>query len=108
MQEKMLRVLELRKVIDRLKKHASCSLGLNKIDSLMPFTTLEEVTEAQEATDEGVKVLRLKGQVPFGGIFDISSNVKRSKIGSLLNEEDLMDIASTLYGEDGSKDLLRD
>lgn len=98
MQEKMLRVLELRKVIDRLKKHASCSLGLNKINSLIPFTALEDVIEAQDATDEGVKVLRLKGQVPFGGIFDVSSNVKRSKIGSLLNEEDLMDIASTLYG----------
>jgi DNA mismatch repair protein MutS2 len=98
MQEKMLRVLELRKVIERLKKHASCSLGINKIEALVPLTELEDVNEAQEATDEGVKVLRLKGQVPFGGIFDIRSNVKRSKIGSLLNEEDLMDIASTLYG----------
>lgn len=94
----MLRVLELKKVMERLKKHASCSLGINKIETLVPLTELEEVNAAQEATDEGVKVLRLKGQVPFGGIFDIRSNVKRSKIGSLLNEEDLMDIASTIYG----------
>jgi DNA mismatch repair protein MutS2 len=98
MQDKMLRVLELKKVIEKLKKHASSSLGKNKIESLKPFTSLEEAVYAQDATDEGVKVLRLKGQVPFGGIFDVRPNVKRSQIGSLLNEEDLLDIASTLYG----------
>jgi DNA mismatch repair protein MutS2 len=98
MQDKMLRVLELKKVIEKLKKHASSSLGTNKIDSLKPYATLEEAVYAQDATDEGVKVLRLKGSVPFGGIFDVRPNVKRSKIGSLLNEEDLLDIASTIYG----------
>ncbi|WNB93211.1 endonuclease MutS2 [Bacillus sp. NEB1478] len=98
MQDKLLRVLELKKVIERLKKHASSSLGTNKINNLTPSVTLDEVNFAHEATDEGVKVLRLKGQVPFGGIFDVRSNVKRSQIGSLLNEEDLLDIASTIYG----------
>ncbi|MFC0187945.1 endonuclease MutS2 [Fictibacillus aquaticus] len=98
MHEKVIRVLELSKILDKLKKHASCSLGAGKIEKLAPAITLEEVNSQQERTDEGVKVLRLKGQAPLGGIRDIRSSVKRSEIGGMLSPDELLDIATTIHG----------
>ncbi|MFC7371320.1 endonuclease MutS2 [Fictibacillus iocasae] len=98
MHGKAIRVLELSKILDMLKKHASCSLGAGKIAKLEPAVSLEEVVSRQERTNEGVKVLRLKGQAPLGGIRDIRPAVKRSEIGGMLNPEELLDIATTIYG----------
>lgn len=98
MLEKTLRVLEYDKVKEALEKHVASSLGQDKVRGLQPFVTLEEVTHAQEKTDEAAKVVRLKGRVPLGGIFDVRPSVKRSLIGSVLSAIELLDIASTIYG----------
>ena len=43
-------------------------------------------------------VLRLKGSAPLGGIKDIRPALKRVAIQAVLSPQELMDIASTLYG----------
>ncbi|WP_096436002.1 endonuclease MutS2 [Alteribacter populi] len=96
--ERVCRILEYDKMKKQLIHHASSSLGKRKIDSLMPSTDLDEVKHAQEATYEGTKILRLKGQVPLGGIRDIRASIKRAVIGGMLNEQEMLDIASTIYG----------
>ncbi|HET7580569.1 MAG TPA: endonuclease MutS2, partial [Bacillales bacterium] len=96
--ERALKVLEFDKVIEQLKRHASSSLGVEKIESLRPSVDLEVVDRWQAETDEGAKVLRLKGNVPLGGIHDIRSALKRSKIGGHLNAAELLDIAETIRG----------
>ncbi|HET7628258.1 MAG TPA: endonuclease MutS2 [Bacillales bacterium] len=96
--ERAMRVLEFNKMIDRLKRHAASSLGLEKIEQLKPSTDFEQVKQWLDETDEGAKVLRLKGSVPFGGIHDIRASLKRSLIGGHLNAAELLDIAETIYG----------
>ncbi|HET7579040.1 MAG TPA: endonuclease MutS2 [Bacillales bacterium] len=98
MLERALKVLEFDKIITQLKGHASSSLSVEKIESLRPSADYEEVNRWQEETDEGAKVLRLKGNVPLGGIHDIRSSLKRSKIGGSLNAAELLDIAETIRG----------
>ncbi|MGG1574915.1 endonuclease MutS2 [Fictibacillus sp. NRS-1165] len=98
MQERVLRVLEYTKIIEQLKKHASSSLGKQKVEQLKPSVEYEEIRHWQDSTDEGVKVLRLKGQAPLGGIRDIRASLKRSQIGGLLNTDELLDVATTVYG----------
>jgi DNA mismatch repair protein MutS2 len=93
-----MKVLEFHKVIEQLQEHASSSLGVETIEALQPSTDLEEVNRAQAETDEGAKVLRLKGNVPLGGIHDIRPALQRSKIGGSLNPAELLDIADTIYG----------
>lgn len=97
MQERILRVLEFHKVKDQLVEHVSSSLGKRKAESLMPSTDFEEVVRWQEETDEAVKVLRIKGNVPLGGIFDIRPHVKRSVIGGMLSPQELTQVASTIH-----------
>ncbi|QOR65748.1 endonuclease MutS2 [Cytobacillus suaedae] len=98
MQQRVFKVLEFGKVKEQLMKHASSSLGKQKAENLAPSTDFEEVVLLQEQTDEAVKVLRLKGNVPLGGISDIRPSVKRAKIGSMLGSLELLDIAGTIYG----------
>ncbi|MGN7399905.1 endonuclease MutS2 [Cytobacillus praedii] len=97
MQERILRVLEFHKVKDQLVEHVSSSLGKRKAESLMPSIDYAEVVRWQEETDEAVKVLRIKGNVPLGGIFDIRPHVKRSVIGGMLSPQELTQVASTIH-----------
>ncbi|MEH7462081.1 endonuclease MutS2 [Bacillus thuringiensis] len=108
MLERTLRVLEYEKVKEQLLEHVASSLGRDKVKGLVPSTDYQEVVEMQETTDEAAKVIRLKGHVPLGGIFDVRPNVKRAKIGSMLSPHELLDIASTMYGSRQMKRFIED
>ncbi|WP_242219776.1 endonuclease MutS2 [Bacillus cereus group sp. BfR-BA-01380] len=108
MLERTLRVLEYEKVKEQLLEHVASSLGRDKVKGLVPSTDYEEVVVMQETTDEAAKVIRLKGHVPLGGIFDVRPNVKRAKIGSMLSPHELLDIASTMYGSRQMKRFIED
>ncbi len=95
---KVLRVLEYEKMKEQLYEHVSSSLGRVKIKELTPSTDKDEISIWLEQTYEATKVLRLKGQIPLGGIFDIRASVKRAEIGASLNAAELLEIASTSYG----------
>ncbi|MFS0865208.1 endonuclease MutS2 [Fredinandcohnia sp. 179-A 10B2 NHS] len=97
MQPRVLKVLEFDKVKEQLKKHVSSSLGREKVDKMIPSTSVEEVVFLQEQTDEASKVLRLKGNVPLGGLTDIRASIKRASIGGALNTMELLDVAGTIY-----------
>ncbi|MDM5190231.1 endonuclease MutS2 [Bacillus sp. DX4.1] len=108
MLERTLRVLEYDKVKEQLLEHVASSLGRDKVKQLVPSTNYEEIVELQDTTDEAAKVIRLKGHVPLGGIFDIRPNVKRAKIGSMLSPHELLDIATTMYGSRQMKRFIED
>ncbi|WDW08538.1 endonuclease MutS2 [Priestia aryabhattai] len=97
MQSRIFHVLEFNKVKEQLQKKVASSLGREKIANLIPSTQYEEVVKWQEATDEATTVLRLRGNVPLGGIFDVRPSVKRAEIGGTLSSNELLDVASTIY-----------
>lgn len=94
--ERVLHTLEYAKVIERVADYASSSLAIEKVNALVPSSDLEEVRTALEATEEGATVLRLKGQVPLGGIHDCRPYAKRASIGGVLAPKDLLDLADTI------------
>ncbi|WP_144939963.1 endonuclease MutS2 [Paenibacillus sp. 32O-W] len=98
MNDKILQTLEYYKIIGRLVGFASTSLGKRRAEELRPSGTLGEVKTRLQATDEAVKVERLKGPAPFGGIRDVKEAVKRAVIGGVLNPAELLDTANTLSG----------
>ncbi|MBG9545409.1 endonuclease MutS2 [Cytobacillus firmus] len=97
MQERVLKILEFNKVKEQLLEHVSSSLGRKKALKILPSTDYEEVIRRQEETDEAVTVLRIKGNVPLGGIFDIRPHVKRAVIGGMLSPQELNQISSTIH-----------
>ncbi|KHE71738.1 endonuclease MutS2 [Halobacillus sp. BBL2006] len=98
MNQRILHVLEYKKIIDQLSEQTASSLGKEKAAALKPSSDLEEVRFLQKETDEAAQVLRLKGHVPLGGIFDIKPSLKRTTIGGVLSALECLDIASTIYG----------
>ncbi|MBE2974620.1 endonuclease MutS2 [Priestia megaterium] len=97
MQSRIFHVLEFNKVKEQLQKKVASSLGREKVANLIPSTQYEEVVKWQKATDEATTVLRLRGNVPLGGIFDVRPSVKRAEIGGTLSSNELLDVASTIY-----------
>ncbi|MGE5701539.1 MAG: endonuclease MutS2, partial [Clostridia bacterium] len=97
MEQRVLKTLEYYKVIAMLEEKATSVLGKEKAKELIPFTNIDEVKIAQQATFEAATVLRLKGSVPLGGIRDIRGAVERARLGSMLAPLELLDIAGTLF-----------
>ena len=108
MKQKVLKVLEFDKVKEQLLEHVSSSLGRALAERLSPSTDYDEVVLRQEETDEAVKVLRIKGNIPLGGIFDIRPHVKRSVIGGVLSPQELIQIASTVHASRQMKRFIED
>lgn len=106
MNERILRVLDFQKVIDRLIQHAQTSLGKDLVSKLKPSTNLEEVNRLQDETDEASQVIRLNVPIPLGGIFDIRPSLKRSVIGGVLSTSECLDVANTIYGGRQVKDFI--
>lgn len=98
MDEKIIKTMEYRKIIDQLSSFSQTALGKRTAEALQPATDLEEVKRLLQATDEAFKVDRLKGAPGFGGIVDITPAVKRARIGGTLNPHELLGIATTLEG----------
>jgi DNA mismatch repair protein MutS2 len=106
MNERILRVLDFKKIIERISHHAATSLGKDLAVKLKPSTDIEVVNQLQAETDEAASVLRLNVQVPLGGIFDIRPSIKRSVIGGILSTSECLDIANTIYGGRQVKDFM--
>ncbi|QAS53995.1 endonuclease MutS2 [Halobacillus litoralis] len=98
MNQRILHVLEFKKIIEQLNAQTASSLGKEKTAGLKPSSDIDQVRKWQMETDEAAQVLRLKGHVPLGGIFDIKPSLKRTTIGGVLSAMECLDIASTIYG----------
>lgn len=98
MNPKVLHTLEYYKIRTKLADHAATSLGKSRAEAVEPSSDFEEVKRLLKATDEAVKVDRLKGGAPFGGIRDVRTSLHRARIGGTLNPAELLDIANTIAG----------
>ncbi|SFJ14306.1 DNA mismatch repair protein MutS2 [Halobacillus dabanensis] len=108
MNQRILHVLEFKKIIEQLNEQAASSLGKEKTSALHPSSDLEEIRQLQRETDEAGQVLRLKGHVPLGGIFDIKPSLKRTTIGGMLSALECLDVANTIYGGRQLKRFIED
>lgn len=108
MNDRIYHVLEYKKITEQLAEQASSSLGKEQAQKLKPSTDVEQVRKWQRDTDEAAHIYRLKGQVPLGGISDIRPSIKRASIGGMLQPEECMDVASTLYGGKQMKKFIED
>ena len=94
--KKALHTLEYPKVIDHVKSFATSSVGKTLIEELVPSTDFEQIQTWTEETDEALAILRVRGNVPLGGLFDVRPHARRAQIGGILSAMELMEIASTI------------
>lgn len=94
--ERALRTLEYYKIREEVSNYCTSSIGKIHIDNLIPSVEFTEVTKLLEEMDEGMAILRLRGNVPMGGMTDIRPHAKRAQIGGMLSPTELMEISSTI------------
>ncbi|MFJ6208124.1 endonuclease MutS2 [Lysinibacillus sp. NPDC092081] len=94
--ERALKTLEYDKVRQQVATYCTSSIGKSAVDGLVPQTDYEKVVQLLEEMDEGLSILRVKGNVPMGGIFDVRPAARRAQIGGMLSAMELMEVSSTI------------
>ncbi|WP_155592823.1 endonuclease MutS2 [Lysinibacillus cavernae] len=94
--ERALKTLEYDKVRQQVASYCTSSIGKSAIEELVPQTDFAKVVQLLEEMDEGLSILRVKGNVPMGGIFDVRPSARRAQIGGMLAAIELMEISSTI------------
>lgn len=103
-----LKTLEYHKVIDLLKAQASSTLGHEIAVRLKPSNVYEDVKHWLEETAEGKCILDHGAAAPLGGIRDIRVMLKKSRLGAVLDAQELLQIQSTLYAMRMAKKFFRE
>lgn len=96
MDERTLKVLEYKKIIDILAEYTVSNLGREVVLSLKPSNNLYEVKEWLQETGEAVEILLKRGSIPLEGIYDIRAPLKKAEIGSIIENGELLKISDTL------------
>ncbi|MFC6464798.1 endonuclease MutS2 [Marinilactibacillus sp. GCM10026970] len=94
--EKSFKTLDFPKVMNQLSTHAVSSLGKEKILALSPSSDYEEVKTRQEETDDGVRILKMRGGIPLSPFLDIRPHLKRANIGAALNGQEIAQIGKVI------------
>lgn len=89
--------LELPKVLNEVQKYASSPLAKIKLSSLEIKNDIEEIRLMLEETEEA-RLLQIKyGELPFGGLFDLTNVINRLRLKSVLSIIDFLDLENMLY-----------
>lgn len=96
MESRVLQTLEYDKIIELVAEHSTFSAGQALIEQLTPENNYETVVRLLEEMDEGLAILRLRGNVPMGGMKDVRPHAKRAQMDGMLSSVELMEISSTI------------
>lgn len=96
MNEKSIRVLEFNKIRDEIKKYTETTAAKDIIEELMPYGNIYEAKEHLEETREALRLMVVKGNPPFEGVFDARSAIERAGKGSTLMPGQLLKIGAVM------------
>lgn len=96
MNQKVLRTLEYNKIVERLAEYAFGADTKARCLSLLPSTSLSEITNAQQQTKDAMNRSLKKGRLDCSGIKPLSSAIRRVEIGGTMNIEELLGLCKLL------------
>lgn len=96
MNQKVLRTLEYNKIVERLADYAFGADTKERCLSLLPSTSLSEITHAQQQTKDAMNRSLKKGRLDCSGIKPLSSAIRRVEIGGTMNIEELLGLCKLL------------
>ena len=96
MNQKVLRTLEYNKIVERLAEYAFGADTKQRCLSLLPSTSLSEITNAQQQTKDAMNRNLKKGRLDCSGIKPLSSAIRRVEIGGTMNIEELLGLCKLL------------
>ncbi len=96
MNQKVLRILEFEKIIDKLTEFAASPPGKELCRTIAPLTWPEDVRLAQRETSDALRRTVLNGSPSFSGVRDLRGSVKRLQVGGVLGMPELLHVSSLL------------
>ena len=106
MRERTLKVLEYKKIINKVSEYVGSALGKAKLAELEPLTDPGLIREAQQVTTEAVRILAEGEPVPMGGVFDIRLSLKRVALNGILAVSEFLELGATMRASRLMKDFL--
>ena len=96
--DKTLRDLEFDLVKAIVRQHASCSLGEEAVDALVPIADGEAIAASMNEVREAMRFLSVHGRFSLGGVRDLAPLIARAKQSSALDGEAFAVVANTIEG----------
>lgn len=96
MNQKILKTLEFEKIKALLKELTRTALGQEEILALEPVSDRQKIASWLLETEDGAKVLRLRGGIPIPKLENIRPHMKRIEIGAMLNGIELAQVGRVL------------
>ena len=90
------KTLEFDKVKQNVAEKAATEQGKERLLGLPVSSDFEMVKRMHMETAEALRILNEGKRFPFGGLYNIAEAVKRARIGSILDVEELMQIKSSM------------
>ena len=88
------KALEYNKLKQHLIKYTASELGKARVNELTPYETLDTIQHQLKLCSEAKTFQQQCGGIPLDGLMDVSSLlIQASKIGAILEPEDLLNIA---------------
>ena len=85
-----IKTLEFDKVKNILADKTATSLGRQAVEGMRIESEFATVKRLQEETTEALRIMDEGKRFPFGGAYNIVSEVKRAELGSTLDPEELL------------------
>ncbi|WP_407372285.1 endonuclease MutS2 [Carnobacterium sp.] len=96
MNKKILQTLEFSKIIQAVANFAASDLGKEQALTLAPSIDKEEVELWQDETEDGTKIIKLRGSMPIPKLQNVRPHLKRLDIGASLNGLEIAQIGKIL------------
>ena len=96
MNEKVLKIVEYNKIIDRLEEYANSQPGKKLCRELLPMDNLFDIEHAQAQTESALSHLFRKGSISFGNNRDFGYTFGALSVGASLSMPELLQLASFL------------
>ena len=103
-----IKTLEFDKVKNILADKTATSLGRQAVGAMRIESEFAKVKRLQEETAEALRIMDEGKRFPFGGAYNIVSEVKRAELGSTLDPEELLHIQTTAVAIRQMKFFLQD
>jgi len=90
-------ILEFNKVKASLNSHCQTEMGQTLVDAMHVLTLEKQILYRLLESAEALMIIRNVDVAPLGGAMDVSEQIKRSEIGSILAATDILAIKNLLY-----------
>lgn len=90
------KTLEYQKVLEKLSSFLKTNYAKELIEDSLESFDFETVKRLQEETKEAYLAIVKLSDIPLGGLYEMKNALKRCKAGSILNEEELLNVVGLL------------